>query len=89
MSGFWAVPRRCGCSGFIARRRNASTASHGMIFAISSYGTTSTLEISCEVRNPSKNATNGTFDLSAEMCATIPRSMTSWTDADARRAKPV
>ncbi len=50
---------------------------------------TSIFWISWEVLKPSKKCKNGTEALIAERCATSARSITSCTDADAKRAKPV
>ena len=89
MSGFWAVPRVTGCSGFRARARKAFKASRSSSDVSEASSMSSIFWISCEVRKPSKKCRNGTRAFRATRCATPARSITSCTDDVASMAKPV
>ena len=89
MSGFWAVPRSSGRSGLAPRARKRATASRFVSLAMSSGSMTAIFWISWEVRNPSKKCKKGTLDSMAARWATSPRSIASWTEAEAIIPNPV
>jgi len=88
-SGFCAVPRSFGAFGLRARRRCSEMSSSSIIALMASSLIASILEISCDVRKPSKKCRNGIRLRSVEACATIAMSCASCTPDEARRAKPV
>ncbi|OQC68228.1 MAG: hypothetical protein BWX47_01916 [candidate division Hyd24-12 bacterium ADurb.Bin004] len=69
--------------------RKAATASASIIAAIISSLTASIFWTSLLVLNPSKKCMNGTLALSVDAWAIRARSIASWTELLARRAKPV
>jgi hypothetical protein len=72
-----------------ARRRWATTASSEIRLRRSSSLSGSILATSCEVRKPSKKCRKGTRERSVAAWATAAMSCASWTEFEARSAKPV
>ena len=78
-----------GWSGVSARSRNAAMSSSLIIARRMSSESGSILEISCEVRNPSKKCRNGTRVLSVAAWAMSAKSCASCTEAEQSIANPV